>query len=784
MPEPTTPPLLQAALRLATAGLSVVPARPDGSKAPIGSWKVYQAAPATPEQLASWLGGGDYDGIGVVCGRVSGDLEMVELEGRAVDIGVAARAAEWGLGGLWARVVNGYAERTPGGGIHVLLRCPDGVPGNMKLARRKGDGGVEVLAETRGEGGYVIVAPSGGRTHPTGGSWTMLAGGPEQIAAVTADELAQLHLLLASFDELPEAEPASVPVPLDAALRGDGPDTFGDYNARTAWDDLLGGRGWRRLSTVGGTTYWRRPGKTAGVSATTGRNDADNLYVFSTSTEFQAEKAYSKAAAYALLEHGGDYRAAGRELYRLGYGRRPAQEAAVAVAATVPSGGDEQAATAAQEDEPGRERTSWWRRDLGAVLDGDDDAPVPTVGRRTDGLALFYPGLVNGLIGESESGKTWVALATVAQVLDDGGRVLYVDFEDTAGGIIGRLRTLGADPAAIRDRFVYVEPDEGLHAIAAEDFAELLDAAAPTLAVFDGVNAAMQLMGLDINSNNDATAFAQKLMRPVAKRGIVVLYVDHVPKNSENRAKGGIGAQAKRAMTTGCCILVDKVKEFGVGTDGMLRLTVDKDRPGAVRGASAGARRAGTVHLEHDDGLAVRFEPPEEMPRDDSGRPRPTHLMERVSLHLQAVGEEMSKNQLRRAIKGENNLIDHAVDRLLDEGYVTLGQPRNGGLTYRFVRVFSDLIDLVAPSPPTSPRRGHGEVAARSRQASEPRRGEVGAPLGAPPGGGVASGGDVAGRRGRHAPCVVCGIDVDLALTRGELRHPACPPLILDPEAS
>ena len=79
-------PVLQAALAFADAGISVVPAAMDGSKAPIGSWKKYQLASADHDQLVNWFNG-EATGIGIVTGKVSGNLEMVELEGRAVSEG-------------------------------------------------------------------------------------------------------------------------------------------------------------------------------------------------------------------------------------------------------------------------------------------------------------------------------------------------------------------------------------------------------------------------------------------------------------------------------------------------------------------------------------------------------------------------------------------------------------------------------------------------------------------------------------------------------------------------
>lgn len=99
-----------------------------------------------------------------------------------------------------------------------------------------------------------------------------------------------------------------------------------DYNRRASWAEILEPHGWVSVGGSGEKTYWRRPGKTGNCwSATTGycRTDlrGDLLYVFSTSAApFDAEAAYSKFEAYALLEHNGDFGAAARRLAERGYG--------------------------------------------------------------------------------------------------------------------------------------------------------------------------------------------------------------------------------------------------------------------------------------------------------------------------------------------------------------------------------------------------------------------------------------------------------------------------------
>jgi hypothetical protein len=253
------------------------------------------------------------------------------------------------------------------------------------------------------------------------------------------------------------------------------------------------------------------------------------------------------------------------------------------------------------------QKTSWSIKDIGPVLRGEVKETPPEFLEFTDDEPLFYAGKVNGIIGESESGKTWIALEAVKQALRCDKRVLYMDFEDTDHGIISRLRSLGVTDF---DNFAYMSPDEGFGTLAKIDLSEALTEFAPHMAILDGFNAAMNVLGLDINSNNDATTFAQLLLKPVAATGVCLVYVDHVPKSKDARGKGGIGAQAKRAMTTGCTLAVHVLEPFGRGNTGRLALSVDKDRAGHVRGYATDAKNLGTVILASDKAsgnVAVTF---------------------------------------------------------------------------------------------------------------------------------------------------------------------------------
>lgn len=359
--------VIAGARDLLAHGYSVLPIRGDGTKAPaLRDWKHLQSRRPTTAELDDWFSADVHD-LGVVQGAVSGNAELTELEGRATHLlpDLKALAHDTGLGDLWDTVTTGWVEMSPSGGLHFHYRLTDGpVPGNTKLARRpstpeelaqwkatetaraadladpdlrarrlaKIDATterdvVQVLAETRGEGGQVVVAPS--RHHPTGRPWTRLLGGPATAPTITLEQRDAFHTVLRTLDHQPEP-PAAPARAATASPRdpGDGITPGDDYEQRTDWADILTPHGWTHVTTRGRTRYWLRPGKARGTgfSATTGHaDDRDRLYVFTTSTDFQAEVPYTKLGAYALLEHRGDHNAAAKQLYADGYGQRAEQ---------------------------------------------------------------------------------------------------------------------------------------------------------------------------------------------------------------------------------------------------------------------------------------------------------------------------------------------------------------------------------------------------------------------------------------------------------------------------
>jgi pyruvate/2-oxoglutarate dehydrogenase complex dihydrolipoamide acyltransferase (E2) component len=335
--------LRASARELHDAGLCVLPIKADGTKKPAVSWLEYKVNRTTPEQHDGWFDGGRPRGIAVVYGEVSGGVELIEFEGLAIREGllddVTQIMNDSGLGEPWSAVLGGWVSESPSGGRHYRVRVEGGVPGNSKLASRLAREDeyteeeqqrlrekpnsriVRVLIETRGEGGYGLVEPSSGAVHASGRPYVRLAGGPGSIPVLDAETVDAIRNACRMVDALPQPEavktaPRPAPPRTDGSLRpGD------DFEARASWEEILRGI-FRPLSTRGSETYWGWADGVGGVKATTGKDEHDRLFVFATGSEFQSEVPYSKFGAYALLQHGGDHKAAARELARRNYGSR------------------------------------------------------------------------------------------------------------------------------------------------------------------------------------------------------------------------------------------------------------------------------------------------------------------------------------------------------------------------------------------------------------------------------------------------------------------------------
>lgn len=342
------------ALTYLSAGLSVIPIKTDGTKKPIGKWKSYQYAPMSAATARnSWRNNPDA-GISAVCGKVSGNLEVIDCDRPAQVAAFERRVHELAPGLIEKLTIN----RTPRDGRHYIYRCPI-IQGNQKLAhyfrpateqelednevhKYDHDGVlcVRVVSfETRGEGGYIIMPGTPAHCHPLNKTYDCIQGDYENPAEITPEERDILLRVAREFDETPVVERSQSPAPQANASKSQPVNTSsvpgerpGDlFNASAeAYDrvrKLLADSGATFEHDGGGLVQVARPGKTLreGTGATLYPSGA--FKVFSTNWHpFTIDTPYSPFGIYALLAHNGDFSAAGKALFKEGYGKPKAQE--------------------------------------------------------------------------------------------------------------------------------------------------------------------------------------------------------------------------------------------------------------------------------------------------------------------------------------------------------------------------------------------------------------------------------------------------------------------------
>lgn len=284
------PAVIDAAVSYAAAGLSIVPCVLPGKYPPM-PWLTYQAEPADDAQIKKWYTRDPQWGLGIVCGEVSGGLEVLDLDGGAFaeqfDAAIKANAP-----GLFERLT---IEQSPSGGRHYAYRC-DEIDGNSVIAKttaelpghKRGLDGLTALIETRGAGGYIVVYPTRG--------YCLIQGTWDALPTLTREERNLLWGCAAMFDESDKAQAVQTLEPKKPELK----QVDADKAAEIV--DLLQRHGWTLDRNAKDRQEWRRPGKESGVSATWNYID-DSFYVFSSNAHpFKQSKRYTLAQVKTLLE--------------------------------------------------------------------------------------------------------------------------------------------------------------------------------------------------------------------------------------------------------------------------------------------------------------------------------------------------------------------------------------------------------------------------------------------------------------------------------------------------
>lgn len=475
--------------------------------------------------------------IAVICGRVSGNLLCIDFDAKEAfpqwleAVAIAGRTGE---------VATAYREESPNG-VHLLFRCERVVEGNEKLAlARQSDGTEKTLIETRGEGGYVLVAPSPGYQSLGGSLEDLPVFGP----GVVED-------FLTAARAISEGIPTSV-APLPSGPVGHG--AVEDWSNKHTWQDLLVPDGWTECGFRGGITYWTRPGKQSGVSASTGFKNQDNLIVFtSNATGLRQNTNYTKFGWLAATRFGGDFKAATRHLRAEGHGYGGSQPPAL------PAGHQQQSGLARQNGQPAQPAP--------VVIPGEtgfDDEEFPAADLSYNWEPYLPEGKVVILDAAPGAGKTSFMLAIAAcfsrgvdpwqhPITCGAGRTRYF-YADS--DMQSEMETVYRRCGGVRGMIRYHKGAFELTKESALEMRKMADRTGDRLVVVDPVLYYMGKGKLDSNAFESVQPKMTYITEAFEGSKASVVLVRHTNKGSSGNEESspsadGIGSQAFRAVARG-----------------------------------------------------------------------------------------------------------------------------------------------------------------------------------------------------------------------------------------
>lgn len=307
-------------------------------------------------------------------------------------------------------------------------------------------------------------------------------------------------------------------------------------------------------------------------------------------------------------------------------------------------------------------------------------------------LGLVYTGKRHVISGPPESAKTLIAYLLLLAALREGIPVAIVDFEMGPTGARRLLDDIGATLDEIR-AIHYVEPDTP----PTDGYRRLLEHGT-RLTLIDAAAGAYDTSGLDDNARKDAEQFARAWIRPLWQAGVATLLVDHVTKDAAARGKFTIGSERKVGQAD-VHISCDALKPLSRGHDGLVKITVHKDRPGFLQRPTAAVFELHSAADTHAITYTIRE--PETVADDQAWKP--TILMERVSRYLEEHVDPVSRTQIETNVKGKSaKHIRQAIDHLVHDGFAVETPGSRNARNVSSVRQFR--AEAATPSDSGPPR--------------------------------------------------------------------------------
>jgi hypothetical protein len=295
---------------------------------------------------------------------------------------------------------------------------------------------------------------------------------------------------------------------------------------------------------------------------------------------------------------------------------------------------------------------------------GADPGPWPSLMCRDGDKCLLYDGSLHLLFGPSGSGKSLLSLWTAADVLRGGGTVVWLDYEQAPKAIAAHLLRFGLSVEDV-GRLVYLamtgRPPQSVLAIVRR--------VRPQLLVVDALAGALGALGADESDNAAVATLLDGALRAMTADGTVVLVIDHVTAE-DYRARSTYAPRPRGAQrkvdAPDVLLSVCAVRPWSRTEPGVLGVKVTKDRHGNWRHGEVALEATVTPQ---DDGMTLTLALSAPSGGGSAGEFRPTHLMDRLSRHVQLY-PDLTSNLLMEAVPGKDSAKRLALRLLVEEGYV------------------------------------------------------------------------------------------------------------------
>ena len=321
-------------------------------------------------------------------------------------------------------------------------------------------------------------------------------------------------------------------------------------------------------------------------------------------------------------------------------------------------------------------------------LDNLSDAPTePVLLQRDDGAPVIYAGKTSSLHGPPGVGKSFLALRTAQEAMAKGGRVVWLDFEDSPKTLARRANRLGASGVADKEAFLFLQSpnpkddqDSRFLDEARRWLVEGTSSPEYCLVILDSAEAAGAA-----SDGGDIAGWWTDHVRPWEMLGVTVLVLDHVAKRREGRPRGPIGSTHKLSRVTGAGLFIDGTP-WNKTVSGTVKLRNDKDRPGELPAPLGRWVADVRGSYDHDGHFLLEITAPAEEEEDtDEGSPSPRAA---IIAALTEAGPEGIKGKGALASMAEitRPTLDKALpDLLWDNGgrVIQEGPGGRGGYGYR-----------------------------------------------------------------------------------------------------